>query len=144
MLKTVNAGEVKAEKISAHFDVANVNGGIDLREMSGAGNAHTVNGPIKVQFARNPAAACDLKMVNGPVDAYFQHGLAADVQLKTVNGGIYSDFEMAGRALPGETERREGKFVYRPNRSRAGRIGSGGPELKFDTVNGSIRLHQGA
>ena len=37
-----------------------------------------------------------------------------------------------------ETE--DGKFIYRGDRSTGMRIGNGGPEFKFDTLNGSIRI----
>jgi hypothetical protein len=41
------------------------------------------------------------------------------------------------------TQNRNGKFVYRPGRLSRVRIGAGGPELKFQTVNGDIRIRKG-
>jgi hypothetical protein len=61
--------------------------------------------------------------------------------VKTFNGHAYTDFDAT--PLPSLTpvsERREGKFIYRSDRSTGLRIGSGGPEFKFDTLNGSIRI----
>ena len=38
------------------------------------------------------------------------------------------------------SERRNGKFVYRSDDFTGMRIGSGGPEFRFNTLNGSIRI----
>jgi hypothetical protein len=63
---------------------------------------------------------------------------------KTLNGQVYSDFDVAPRAISAAavTENHDGKFVYRSNGISAGRAGNGGPELTFDTLNGSVRLHK--
>jgi hypothetical protein len=37
-------------------------------------------------------------------------------------------------------ERRDGGFVYRSNGFTLVRAGRGGPELTFDTFNGSVRV----
>jgi hypothetical protein len=37
-------------------------------------------------------------------------------------------------------ERRGGRFVYRSNQFTLVRAGSGGPELTFETFNGSVRV----
>jgi hypothetical protein len=75
------------------------------------------------------------------VDVWFQSGLNADLKFKKLNGGIYTDFDVTAlpQTVAGGTS--DGKFVYRSDRKMAGRAGKGGPELTFDTLNGSIRLH---
>jgi hypothetical protein len=139
---TVNDGDVRVDRIAGNFDVSNVNGGISMTGISGSGDIHTVNGPVSVRFVKNPSETTSFKSVNGPLDAYFQPGLSADLQFKTLNGEIYSDFEVTPTAIPAaETERHNGKYVYRSGRARGGRAGQGGPQLKFDTLNGDIRLH---
>jgi hypothetical protein len=111
--------------------------------IGGSGDVHTVNGPINIQFAKNPLRPCTFKSVNGALDAHFEPGLSADLLFKTFNGQIYSDFDVTALPVPvGEPERRNGMFVYRSNRLSGGRAGHGGPQLSFDTLNGSIRLHQ--
>jgi hypothetical protein len=139
---TVN-GPLQVEQMDGDFDVHDVNGGIRMSAIGGSGDVHTVNGPVAIQFARNPQRACSFKSVNGALDAEFQPGLSADLFFKTFHGGIYSDFDVAPAPVPaGDTERKNGMFVYRSNRQSRGRVGSGGPELSFDTVNGEIRLHE--
>ncbi len=140
-LGTVNGGEVRVENTTGDFDVSNVNGSIEMREVAGSGPVHTVNGKIAVTFSRNPAKASSFKTVNGSIETSFQPNLSADVQVKTFNGKAYTDF--TGTALPRPTpvsERRDGRFVYRTNDFTGIRMGNGGPELKFDTLNGSIRI----
>jgi hypothetical protein len=63
------------------------------------------------------------------------------VQVKTFNGHAYTDFTGSGLPRANVTpERRDGRFVYRSNNFSGFRIGNGGPEFKFDTLNGSIRI----
>ena len=140
-LATVNGGEVRVENTAGDFDVGNVNGGIEMREVAGSGPVHTVNGKISVLFSRNPSKNCSFKTVNGSIETSFRPNLSADVRVKTFNGHAYTDFD--AQALPGLSpvaERRDGRFIYRADRSTGMRIGNGGPEFKFDTLNGTIRI----
>ena len=141
LLGTVNGGDVRVENTTGDFDVANVNGGIEMREVAGSGPVHTVNGKISVLFARNPAKNCSFKTINGSIETSFRPNLAADVRVKTFNGQAYTDFDVTPLpALSPVSERRDGKFIYRSDRSTGLRIGNGGPEFNFDTLNGSIRI----
>ncbi len=143
VVSTVNNGDLRLDGTAGDFDAGNINGAIYLNAISGAGDVHTVNGPIAVRFARNPSGPCSFKSINGPLDIYFPQELSADLLFKTFNGQIYSDFDVEPRAAPvPATERRDGKFVYHSNRLSGGRAGRGGPELTFDAFNGSIRLHR--
>jgi len=140
-LGTVNRGDIRVENATGDFDIGNVNGGIEMREVAGSGLVHTVNGKISVLFSSNPTKNCSFKTVNGTIEASFRPNLSADVRVKTFNGQAYTDFDAT--ALPGlspVSERRDGKFIYRSDRSTGLRIGNGGPEFKFDTLNGSIRI----
>jgi DUF4097 and DUF4098 domain-containing protein YvlB len=140
-LGTVNGGDVRVENTTGDFDVANVNGGIELREVAGSGPVHTVNGRISVLFSSNPAKNCSFKTVNGGIETSFRPNLSADVRVKTFNGQAYTDFDVTSLpALSPVSERRDGKFIYRSDRSTGLRIGNGGPEFSFDTLNGSIRI----
>jgi len=140
-LRTVNRSHITVEGTAGDFRISNVNGGIEMREVEGSGTVHTVNGPLKVTFARNPKGATSFKSVNGTLDVSFRAGLNADVKMKTFNGGLYTDFPVT--ALPAQAvqpERRDGKFVWRSNRMTGVRIGNGGPELTFDTLNGDVLI----
>jgi hypothetical protein len=140
-LCTINGGDLTVDGTRGDFDVDNVNGRIDLTEIAGSGHAHTVNGGVTVRFTANPSAASSFKTVNGNVDVYFQDGLSADLRMKTMHGGLFTDFD--AQPLPGVVptsgERRNGRFVYRGNEFTRVRVGRGGPEITFETLNGSVR-----
>ena len=141
-LKSVNNKQgIRVENTSGDFWVENVNGGIEMSETGGSGHVRTINGGIHVTFAKNPGAASDFSSINGVVEVAFQPGLAANLRCKTFNGGVYTDFPVTylPAAAPAP-ERRDGKFVYRSNRGFGVRVGAGGPELKFDTLNGNIQI----
>jgi len=142
ILKTVNGGEITVKGTSGTFDVRHVNGAVTMENISGSGTVNSVNGPLKISFTQNPAQTTKFHTVNGGIDVHFKAPLNADMKFKSINGHVYTDFDVA--ALPmsvGTTETRNGKFIYKGDRSQAGRIGKGGPELDFETINGSVHLY---
>lgn len=144
-LRTVNDSEIKVSGVSGDYRISNVNGGIEMLEIAGAGEIHTVNGPVKVTFAKNPAGAVSFKSVNGTLDVTFRDGLNADARMKTFNGGLFTDFDVtaAPAGIPEVAEARRGtKYVYRGNRFTGVRIGTGGPELRFETLNGNVYIRK--
>jgi hypothetical protein len=142
-LSTVNRGDIKIEGTTGDFEVTNVNGGIEMLDIAGSGRVGTINKDVRIVFRTNPIGPSSFKTLNGDVVVSFQPPLAADLRLKTFNGGMYTDFETT--ALPTLTpvsERKGGKFVYKSDRSAGVRVGGGGPELRFETLNGDIRILQ--
>jgi len=114
-----------------------------MEEVAGSVEAYTVNGKVKALFSRNPEADCSFQTVNGDLEISFCPDLSADLRLKTFNGQAYSDFPVTH--LPSEqavAEHRQGKYVYKSNRFSSVRVGKGGPEIKFDTLNGDILIHK--
>ena len=143
-LCTINAEDVIVTGTRGDFDVSNVNGLIEMRNVAGSGRAHTVNGPVSVTFTANPKQPSSFKTVNGNVDVSFPEGLGADFAMKTFNGGLFTDFDaqpLAG-AAPAAGERRNGRFVYRANEFTRVRVGNGGPEITFETLNGNVRARR--
>jgi hypothetical protein len=41
-------------------------------------------------------------------------------------------------------ERRNGRFVYHANEYTRVRVGSGGPQITFETLNGNVRARRAA
>jgi DUF4097 and DUF4098 domain-containing protein YvlB len=126
-VKTVN-GPIHVADTGGKYNLKTVNGTIEMSGVSGTGDVHTVNGAVKAGYRTKPAAACSYKTVNGSVEATFPRDLAANLHFRTLHGGVYTDFPDA--VLPA------GSFTS--GRSFDVRAGSGGPELKFETVNGRI------
>jgi hypothetical protein len=141
-LCTINGGDVLVEGTDGDFEVDNVNGRITMENIRGSGDARTVNGPLKISFAENPRAPSVFTTVNGNVMATFQDGLSADLKMKTFNGGLFTDFDVQPLAQASGTsaERRNGRVVYRSNTFTMVRVGSGGPEMTFETLNGDVRV----
>ena len=53
-LRTVNRGEIRVENTDGVFDAENINGGLDLVEITGSGHAYALNRPLHVSYRRNP------------------------------------------------------------------------------------------
>ena len=143
-LRTVLDGDVELAGTDGPFEVRNVNGSVSVRDVGGAGTATTVNGELAVRFRRNPTAPCDFGNVNGDVDVTFQPGLAAEVRFKTLNGEGWSDFPYTLVPLRPEISesRRDGRYVIKSDWSQGIRIGTGGPQLSFGTVNGDVLIRK--
>jgi hypothetical protein len=142
-LKTINDGDIRVDGAAEDFDISNVNGAIEMLDVTGSGRARTINRDVKVVFASNPTKASSFATLNGNTIVYFQPALAANLRVKTFNGKIYTDFDTAHLAgLAPVAERRDGKFIYRSDRGTGLRVGPGGPELRFETLNGDIRILQ--
>lgn len=142
-LRTVNNGEVWVKDIHGAFDLGNVNGGIEIIDARAGGSAHTVNGPVKLGFAAVPREAVSAKTVNGAITAGFPRSLNADLRFKTFNGDVFTDFATTALAAEAASGERQGtRYVYRQNRFFGVRVGGGGPEHKFETLNGTIRIEQ--
>ena len=140
-LKTVNNSRITVDGTAGDYKISNVNGPIEMKNVEGSGTVHTVNGGVKVLYARNPTGATSFKTVNGSLDIAFRPGLNADVKMKTMNGGLYTDFDVS--ALPvaaTPAENRNGKFMWSSRRMTGVRIGHGGPELEFETLNGDVMI----
>ena len=140
-VKTVNEGRVVVRDVNGKFLVGNVNGDVEMSNIAGSGNAHTVNGPVKISFRQNPRENSDFHTINGNVELRFAQGLAADFRFKTFNGSIYSDFPVTALPVRAIQEEHHGaKVVFHADRYTGVRINSGGPEIKVENLNGDIRI----
>jgi DUF4097 and DUF4098 domain-containing protein YvlB len=144
-LCTVNGGEAVVDGTQGDFDVSNVNGRIVLKGMGGSGRASTVNGTIDAVFDAAPRAESLFKTVNGDITVTLPRDLAAELRIKTMRGGIYTDFDTVEQPVEREPSRRPGqpRFVYRRRGFTDYRVGKGGPELTFETLNGEVRIQRG-
>lgn len=141
-LHTVN-GKIDAADTAGTFDIHTINGALKMSNVAGHGSAETLNGETSITFRKNPDGDSLFKSFNGKVDVSLQPGLSAKLQLKTFNGSAYTDFDttaLAGSA--GKMERKDGRFVFKSDRSSNLQVGSGGPELRFETFNGNIQIHK--
>jgi len=142
-LRTINAGDISVRGVSGDFVISNVNGGIELLGVAGGGRLRTTNGGIELRFADNPERPWSLKTLNGDLDVTFQPRLAADLRFQASNGDVYTDFEVTPRRLPPpEPRRRGGKLVIRREHAFGARVAAGGPEHRFETLNGDVYIRR--
>jgi len=143
-LKTATAGNIQVSNIEGEFQIEHADGKIVMRNIVGAGTAKTAAGDVEVEFAKNPDADCSFKTVAGDIHVVFLKNLSADFLLKARYGDAFSDFPVT--ILPVQSsaieERKSGKYVYRSNASVGVRIGTGGPEIKMDTLTGDILINK--
>jgi hypothetical protein len=127
---TVN-GRVEVRGLTGDVQASTVNGGIQL-ETAGAAEARTVNGSIEAALGRGSwDGRLDFQTVNGSIDLSLPAAAGARVEARTVNGGLSTDFP-----LTIQSNRQWGP------RRMEGTIGTGGGELRLETVNGGIRLRR--
>ena len=143
-LKTATDGIIEVNSTEGEFQVRHANGKIVMRDIVGSGTAKTANGDVKVSFVKNPVSDCSFKTVNGDVDVTFVNNLSADFLLKTRFGDAYSDFPVSHLPVQSTAteERRNGKYVYRSNASIGVRVGTGGPKIAMDTLNGDLLINK--
>lgn len=125
---TVNGG-IEVRGLSGDVKARTVNGGIEV-ESDGVVSATTVNGSIDARMGTSPRDRLEFTTVNGGIRIELPRGTNADIDIDTVNGHIDTDFPLTIRGRWGP-------------RSASGEIGSGGPEIELHTVNGSIELISG-
>jgi hypothetical protein len=140
-LKTITDGNILVRGVQNGFKAQNVNGGVKLVDVAGAGEARTVNGNVTVDFVRNPEADCSFSTVSGRVELGFQPRLSADFRLKSFTGEALTDFEL--KSLPdvetaAQRSEKGGRFVYKRDRFTRVRAGQGGPLITCETLSGKI------
>jgi len=141
-LKTVN-GSVSAKNTQGDFDAKTVNGTVTVEDINGSGTAHTVNGQVKLSFSASPRQSVDAKTVNGSIEAAFPKNMNGELRFKTFHGDVFTNFPTTAMVNEAPlTERRNGRTVVRSNRAFGVRVGSGGPEHHFETLNGSIEIKE--
>jgi hypothetical protein len=142
-VSTINDGDISVKDVSGTLVVNNINGAIDIANAKGATQAHTINGNLTVTYKSNPPAASSYYTLNGKLTAVFQPDLSADLQFKSMNGAFYTDFENTSLLAPTvvkNTEKKGDATVYKLNKDTRLRIGAGGKEFKFETLNGNIYI----
>jgi DUF4097 and DUF4098 domain-containing protein YvlB len=126
---TVNGG-IDVRSLSGNVEAYTVNGDIDI-STSGYAEATTVNGSIDAVVGRADwDGRLEFETVNGSITVELPDGIGADVTARTINGAIETDFPLTV----------SGRFSHR---SLSGSIGGGGDEISLVTVNGSVSLLRG-
>jgi hypothetical protein len=138
-------GSVQIDGMVADFDVSTVRGDVTMTGLEGSGRMTTVSGTVTASFARAPRDATGFRTINGEVVVTLPPDLTADLRMKSMRGDLFTDFDADAVAEPtAQGERGNGRYRYRSGGYSRYRIGKGGPELSFDTLNGDVRVLRAA
>jgi len=125
-------GSLDIEGVKGDVRVSLVNGEVKAGGLGGEVKVSTVNGAQEVNVtALDEAKGVTLNSVNGSIVLIVPSGANAQVRASTVHGAITNDFGLTVN---------EGQYV---GRELKGQIGSGGPRIRLNNVNGSIAIKRG-
>jgi len=126
-IDVVNAG-IKVVGVKGRVKLDTVNGTIEARDLAGPGDFDTVNGSIDVAYAALPADADEISLdtVNGSCTLRLPAGASFKLSADTVNGRVSCDYPI--------TLQKSGKHDL------TGTVGTGGPKVDLDSVNGSLTV----
>jgi len=125
-------GSLDIEGIQGDVQAALVNGEVKAGGLGGEVKLSTVNGAVEANVSRlTEAKSVNLSSVNGSIVLIVPSGASAQVRASTIHGGITNDFGLTVD---------DGQFV---GHNLSGQIGSGGPRIRLNNVNGSIAIKRG-
>jgi DUF4097 and DUF4098 domain-containing protein YvlB len=123
-------GSVIAENMGRFVKATSVNGKVRVSTKSCA-ELSSVNGSLEAKMGRADwPGTLKLGTVNGSISLEMPADLSTDVKFTSVNGRLRTEFPMN---VEGNID----------GHSVSGQIGSGGRELKIETVNGSAEIRRG-
>jgi hypothetical protein len=126
-------GSLDIDGLQGDVQASLVNGEVKAGGLGGEVKLSTVNGGIEANVSRlNDAKSVTLSSVNGSIVLFVPSGANAQVRASTIHGGITNDFGLAVD---------DGQFV---GHNLSGQIGSGGPRIRLNNVNGSIAIKRGS
>jgi DUF4097 and DUF4098 domain-containing protein YvlB len=124
---TVNGG-VEVRGLSGKVNAETTNGGVTTHDVSGQLDASTTNGGLKIDLARMPEGGVKLECTNGGISVRLPRDSKATISASITNGGIStSDLPIE---TSGENDRRR----------LDAKMNGGGPLLQIEGTNGGIAL----
>lgn len=125
-------GSLDIDGVQGDVEASLVNGEVKAGGLGGEVKLSTVNGRVEANVARlNESKGVNLNSVNGSILLIVPSGANAQVRASTIHGGITNEFGLAVE---------DGQFV---GHNLSGQIGSGGPRIRLNNVNGSVAIKRG-
>ncbi|HVZ63314.1 MAG TPA: DUF4097 family beta strand repeat-containing protein [Lacunisphaera sp.] len=127
-IDSVNSG-IKVRGVQGAVDLETVNGGIDAAGLAADAHVESVNGSLRVEFAStDKVREVKIESVNGGAEVVLPKGASARIHTSSVNGGHSIDQPI--------------KLSKSGRHHFSGEIGSGGPDVSIETVNGGIHIRE--
>lgn len=129
-------GDIYIEGFSGEVEAnANLNGGLQLVNLTGPITAYALNQSIRVEFDEiNQDSPIVIRTTNGEIDVTLAESTPANLELSTLNGDIYTNFEL-------KRPEKNGLKSYGSSKVN-GTINGGGVGIKLKSTNGSIYLRK--
>ena len=139
---TVNGGDVFIEGVQGTIKANNVNGSIEITDVMEVKVANTVNGSIRIDYLQNPSENGYFHTINGDITLKLKEDLNATVNSKSMNGDLYSSYNFEYLKPTVEMSQKSNRrgTTYKINEKTGISIGTGGPELTLETLNGNMYL----
>ena len=126
-IKLIN-GSLDVNGVTGEVRASCINGRLEAHNLSGRAELSTINGHLDARFDQLSGSAVELNSVNGSVELTIPSDSKAQIEASTVSGGIENDFGLHVN---------NHRFVGHDLR---GELGSGGPRIKLENVNGRIQI----
>jgi Putative adhesin len=125
-------GGLNVKNVSGDISASSVNGHIETQGSSGEVNLSAVNGTIRATLGNpNLTRPVSINTVNGSISVSLPADSNAHISARTLNGTLSCDFPLTVNAA----------YV---GHKLDGTIGKGGGDVQLKTVNGSISIFRGA
>jgi DUF4097 and DUF4098 domain-containing protein YvlB len=123
---TVNGG-VELRGVSGEIKAETTNGGITAREVAGSIEASTTNGGMDIDMAQLGEGGARLECTNGGIRLRLPPDAKASISATVTNGGI----DTGGLTL---------ETTESTRRRLEARLNGGGPQIRIEGTNGGIRI----
>ncbi|MGH9415736.1 MAG: DUF4097 family beta strand repeat-containing protein [Terriglobales bacterium] len=148
-LRTIS-GAITVTGVTGDIDVEATNGRITLNQVSGSVVAHALNGHLQATIAQlDPSKPSAFSSFNGTIDVTLPANIHANLAMRSDRGNIYLDdgftFQPTAHPASATTGKRDDNGMYKVKLDNTiyGTLNGGGPEIHFETFNGSIFVHKG-
>lgn len=125
-------GSLDVQGIQGDVHASLVNGEVKAAGLGGEVKLSTVNGSVEANVARlEDTKGVNVSSVNGSITLIVPSGANAQIKASTLHGAITNDFGLTVN---------DGQYV---GHDLSGQIGTGGPRIRLNNVNGSISIKRG-
>ena len=127
-IDSVNS-DIAVTGVHGNVNLETVNGSIEAKGVAGDAKLESVNGGLRADFdSTDKVQEIKLESVNGRAEVTLPKGANASVKTSSVNGSTRVDQPI--------------RLSKSGRHSLSGEIGTGGPRIEIETVNGSIAIRE--